>query len=198
LKIRQLLKPFLLLTLVLSACASGNLAAPGTTAPTTSVETSSTSTVVSSTNSTEITPTSANCAYVPASQVLPDLSKKVMDSLQALDTNIIGSAYAYGENCVYGDGHSTFSPMETDFRVKVTVPDLNDEKALGDSIVKVMSTIMNLPPGDLSGPQPGRVEFDFSKSETENLRLIVPIAEYQKLQPGMSGIELFRHFNKNP
>ena len=40
--------------------------------------------------------------------------------LQAVDTNLTGNAYAYGENCVYADGHNTFAAMETDFRVKVT------------------------------------------------------------------------------
>ena len=61
--------------------------------------------------------------------------------------------------------------METDFRVKVSVSDLKDEKALGDWIARVMGAITKLPADEIPGPQPGRVEFDFSKSETENLFL---------------------------
>jgi hypothetical protein len=198
LKIRHFLIPLIPLTLALSACASGNLVTPNTSGSTPSVVTPSISTVLSPTITTEITPTSGNCAYVEASQELPDLSKKVYDSMQALDTNITGNAYAYGENCVYEDGHFTFSPKETDFRVKVIETNLKDEKALGDSMAKVMESIVHFPPDEIVGPLPGRVEFDFSKTETENLFLNVSIAEYQKLQPGISGIELFRHFNKNP
>ena len=126
------------------------------------------------------------------------MSKKVHDSLQGVDANITGNAYAYGENCVYEDEHSTFNPKETDFRVKVIVTDLKDEKALGDSMAKVMGTIINLPPGEISGPLPGRVEFDFSESDTENLFLNVSISKYQKQPPGLSGTELFQYFNNNP
>lgn len=197
-KIRHFLVPLIPLTLALSACASINLVTPDTSGATPSVESPSTSTAFSPSTTTEITPTSGNCAYVEASQELPDLSKKVYDSLQAVDINIIGNAYAYGENCVYEDGHFTFSPKETDFRVKVIVKDLKDEKALGDSIAKVMGNIINLPPSEISGPLPGRVEFDFSKTETENLFLNVSIARYKQQTPGLSGTELFQLFNNNP
>ena len=129
---------------------------------------------------------------------MPDLSQKVYDALQAVDTNLTGNAYAYGENCVDADGHNTFAAMETDFRVKVSVSDLKDEKALGDWIASAMGAIAKLPADEVPGPQPGRVEFDFSKSETENFFLNVPIAKYQKLAPGISGAELFRNFNNNP
>jgi hypothetical protein len=196
--IRQFLKTLLPLTLVLSACASANLATPDTSSSTQFVDTPSTAIVISTTTTPEITPASENCAYVWASQELPDLSQKVYQSLQTLDANITGNAYAYGENCVYADGHSTFGAMETDFRVKVSVTDLKDENALGDWIVRVMGVITKLPPNELSGPQPGRVEFDFHKSDTENLFLNVSIAKYQKQPSGLSGTELFRIFNNNP
>jgi hypothetical protein len=186
---RQFTKLLLLLTLVLSACASVNLVTPDSSEPAPFIESPPT---------TEITPTYEGCAYVWASQELPDLSKKVYDVLQTVDKNITGTAYAFGENCVYADGHSTFGAMETDFRVKVNVPDLKDEKALGDWIGRVMEVIIKLPASELPGPQPGRVEFDFSKSESENKFLNVSIAKYQKQAAGISGIELFRLFNNNP
>ncbi len=193
--IRHFIRPLFLLTLALSACASVNLVTPGAPG---STELPSTTLDASSTTAPEITPTSESCAYVWASQELPDLSKKVYDALQAVDTNLTGNAYAYGENCVYADGHGTFAAMETDFRVKVSVTDLKDEKALGDWLSRAMGAITKLPSDEVPGPQPGRVEFDFSKSETENLFLNVPIAKYQKMAPGISGAELFRNFNNNP
>ena len=196
--IRKFLTPLFPLTLVLVACASANLTTPDTSGSTQIVETPSTSFVVSPTTSTEITSTSENCAYVWASQELPDLSKKVYDVLQIVDNNITGNAYAYGENCVYADGHSTFGAKETDFRVKVIVPDLKDEKELGDWIGRVMEVIIKLPADEIPGPQPGRVEFNFSKSESENKFLSVSIAKYQKQAAGISGIELFRLFSNNP
>jgi len=174
------------------------LATPDTSGSTQIVDTPSKSFVVSPTTSTEITPTSGNCAYVWASQELPNLSQKVYQALQAVDPNITGNAYAYGENCVYSDGHSTFGAMETDFRVKISVQDLKDENALGDWIARVMGVITNLPPDELSGPQLGRVEFAFSKSETENLFLNVSISKYRKQPPGLTGSELYRILNSNP
>lgn len=192
---RHFIRPLFLLTLALSACASVNLVTPGASG---STESPSTTLDASSTTTPEIPPTSESCAYVWASQELPDLSQKVYNALQAVDTNLTGNAYAYGENCVYADGHNTFAAMETDFRVKVSVSDLKDEKALGDWIANAMGAIMKLPTDDVPGPQPGRVEFDFSKSETENLFLNISIARYQKLAPGISGAELFRNFNNNP
>ena len=194
-KNRKFFTLLFLLTLVLSACASVNLVTPGASGSTGSPSTTGD---VSPTTPTEITPTSESCAYVWASQDLPDLSRKVYDALQAVDTNLTGNAYVYGENCVYADGHGTFAAMETDFRVKVSVSDLKDEKALGDWIARAMRAITKLPADEVPGPQPGRVEFDFSKSETENLNLNVSIAKYQKLAPGISGAELFRNFNNNP
>ena len=194
-KNRNIFTVLFLLTLAISACASVNLVTPSATG---STESPSTTLDVSSTTAPEIPPTSESCAYVWASQDLPDLSKKVNDALQAIDTNLTGNAYAYGENCVYTDGHGTFTAMETDFRVKVSVSDMKDEKALGDWIERAMGAITKLPAAEVPGPQPGRVEFDFSKSETENLFLNVPIARYQKLAPGISGAELFRNFNNNP
>jgi hypothetical protein len=109
-----------------------------------------------------------------------------------------GSAYAYGENCVYTDGHSTFGAMETDFRVKVAVVDLKDDKALGASIIRAMDVLSKLPSDELAGPQPGRVEFNFTKSESENLFLTVSISKYKSLAPGLSAAEIFRLLSTNP
>jgi hypothetical protein len=196
--VRRFLALLILLALVPVACASLNLATPDNSGTAQFVATPATSIVVSPAITIEITPTSDNCAFVWASQELPDLSQKVAQALQAVDPNITGSAYAYGENCVYGDGHSTFGAMETDFRVKITVQDIKDENSLGNWIARGMDVITKLPPDQLSGPQPGRVEFAFTKSESEILYLNVSIANYRKQPPGLTGIELYRILKNNP
>jgi hypothetical protein len=150
------------------------------------------------TETPEVTPTYEGCYYVWASQDLPGLSNKVLDALQAMDKNITGGAYAYGENCVYADGHATFGAMETDFSVKVKVKDLKDEKALGDSIAKAMKIILQLPRQELPGPQRGRVDFVFSKSDSEQLYLTVSIERYEREAVKLTGAELFKHFYKKP
>ncbi len=183
----------ILLSLTLFACASAGSVTPVASGPTQIVEPASTTPTPVLT-----TPAYEGCAYMWASHDLPDLSQKVAAGLQAVDPNLTGSAYAYGEDCVYADGHSTFSAMETDYRVKVSVTDLQDEKSLGDWIFKVMDVITKLPAGETAGPQPGRVEFQFSKSESETLNLNVSIAKYKSQAAGLTGAELFKLFNNNP
>jgi hypothetical protein len=132
-----------------------------------------------------------------ASHDLPELSRKFAASLQSLDPALTGSAYAYGEDCVTGDGSSTFSAMETDFRVSVSVTDLHDEETLGGWVIRVMELIAQLPASELAGPQPGRVDFEFTKSPSETFFLHVSIAKYKSLAPGPSGTEIFKLFTNN-
>ena len=132
-----------------------------------------------------------------ASQDLPNVSKKVNDLLQAVDPAITASAYAYGENCVYADGHSTFGAMETDYRVKVEVKNIKDETALGNLIAKVMDVIVKIPLSEVQGPNPGRVEFSFTHG-TEQVNVIVQINVYTHDASNLKGDELFRFFHQNP
>jgi hypothetical protein len=141
---------------------------------------------------------SGNCYYVWASHELPDLSREVNRALSKMDPAVTGSAYAFGEDCIDPDGNSRFLTKETDFRVTVQVGSLRDETALGRWIVKVMAVIEGLPPADVPGPQPGRVEFTFQKNKNEVLHLQVSIQEYRDLEPGMSGADLLHHFQQPP
>lgn len=188
----------IIFSLTLFGCASVDLATPGTTGPTLTGEAPSSTPAPVITTTSVITPTYEACAYMWASHDLTDLSKKVDTAFKAIDPNLIGSAYAYGEDCVYADGHSTFSAMETDFRAKVSVTDLQDEKTLGDWITKVMNVIVNLPPDGIQGPQPGRVDFEFDNSASVTLHVNVSIAKYKTQAAGLTGAELFKYFNNNP
>ena len=53
------------------------------------------------------------------------------EEIRAIDPAASGNASYYGEDCVYADGHSTFSAMETDFYVRIPVDDLTNEEAFG-------------------------------------------------------------------
>lgn len=111
---------------------------------------------------------------------------------------VTGLAYAYGENCVYADGHQTFSAKETDFRVGVTVKTLRDEGALGDWIFKVMPIVLALPKDQLPGPQSGRVDFHFKQPDPADLYVTVPIDKYVKEADGLRGAALLHLFYTGP
>lgn len=138
------------------------------------------------------------CYYVWAYQDLPDLSPSVAAGMQAIVTGATGSAYAFGEDCVAADGTRKFLPMETDFRVKLPASDLKDEAALGNLISSTMTMIERLPPNQLAGPRPGRVEFEFDAPNGNNLRLVVDLARYRSEASGRSDTEIFRLFSTSP
>ena len=145
-----------------------------------------------------VTPTYEGCAYVWGSQDMPELSRKLNASLQKISMDLNGLAYAYGENCVYGDGRSTFSAMETDFRVGVKVKAVQDEEALGNWIYRVMQVILALPPDQLKGPQAGRVDFDFKQPDPAEIFVTVPIDKYRQEAGNLKGAALFRLFYTKP
>lgn len=145
-----------------------------------------------------ITPTYEGCAYVWASQDMPELSRKLNAQLQEISMNISGLAYAYGEDCVYADGHSTFSALETDFRVGVKVRAVSDKEALGNWIRKVMDVIVEIPPEELMGPRAGRVDFDFKQPDPAELIVTVPIDQYRREADNLKGAALLRLFENTP
>ena len=192
---RRILVTLVALALTAEACAS---VAP--TAPIPQVSGPNTLPVPSEfvPTAVPITPTYEGCAYVWGSQQLPELSSQLNSTLQKMSMDATGLAYTYGENCVYGDGHQTFGAMETDFRVGVKVVSVRDEAALGDWIFKVMQIILDLPPEEIEGPQPGRVDFDFKQPDPAELFVTVPIDKYLREATGLKGAELFRLFYTNP
>jgi hypothetical protein len=137
-------------------------------------------------------PDTQNCGYQWAYQDLPELSSSFQQSLQALQPEAQGTAFAYGENCILPDGSiGRFLPMETDFNVTLQASDLNNESELGDWIVKVMQVITEIPPEQIVGPQPGRVSLTF-QSGAEQKIINFYINQYQGLPPGLSPVEIFQ------
>ena len=154
--------------------------------------------VISSFTATPIfTPTIEPCAFVEATQDLPDLSAQIAQAIKQLQPAASGRAQAYGENCIHADGHADFLAKETDFYVTINVTNLKDNNELGTWIVNVMDTLAPFPPGVVPGSQPGFVEFMF-KTADDHKGLRVFIRQYKQLPSGLSGAEVIKALFPNP
>ena len=132
-----------------------------------------------------------NCYFNWASKSLPDLSAQVQDAIRQLQPEAEAIAQAYGENCTYEDGHSTFSAMETDFIVTLQVNDLKNADDLGNWIKQTMTVLNRFPPDQTPGPQPGQVTLQF-QSGSDQLSVAFSISDYQKLSPNLSNAEIYQ------
>lgn len=141
---------------------------------------------------------SEDCYFVWAQQDDMELSERLDAAVRAMDERANANAMLFGEDCVYADGTSRFGVMETDFYVRREVDDLADDDAFGDWIRQVMTVILELPPEEIQGPQPGFVEFRFIKLPTEQIIVRVPIEQYKSEAQGKTGAELFRMFYEPP
>ncbi|MHB8779469.1 MAG: hypothetical protein ACYC6R_17185 [Anaerolineales bacterium] len=143
------------------------------------------------------TPTYTGCAFVWAYHDAPELTEKVDASVRALDQRASAYASLFGEDCVYGDGHSTFGVMETDFYIRLSVEDLTTEEIFGDWIAQVLTFITQIPREEIQGNY-GFVEFWFEKNDAEHLVLRVPIQNYLNEAQAKTGPDLFRMFYNPP
>ena len=136
-------------------------------------------------------PNSGSCAYMWASQNLTDLTLDLQEAIKNIQPEAQAFAFAFGEDCIYEDGHKTFLAKETDFNVTLPVADLTNESDLGNWIVKTMQVIGDLPAEKIVGPQPGRVTMIFTTA-TDQKFVNFYIDKYQALEPGLSGAEIFQ------
>lgn len=146
---------------------------------------------------TETVQPAGQCAYVWAHHNAQELSAMIDTEMRGLDPAASGNASFYGEDCVYADGTSTFSAMETDFYVRIPVADLTNEGKLGEWISQVLPLVLDFPTDMIQGKY-GFVEFWFEKSASEQLVVRVPIQEYMDGTHGLSGAALFRMFYVKP
>jgi hypothetical protein len=212
---KRIIHPLLLLTLLLGACSTSisspePLSAPSPTSidlPTTDDVTAlpplthsdSVPTVPVEShidqppdgNAPTLLPTTEACGYMWATQSLNDLTLDLQAGIKNLHPDAGSYAYAFGEDCIYQDGHKTFGAKETDFNVTMPVADLADENALGEWIVQVMNVIGDLPAEKIVGPQPGRVTIIFT-SGTDQKFIQFYIDKYQALDPNMNGWEMYQ------
>jgi len=143
-------------------------------------------------------PSHPGCYYVWATRELPELTQAFQDKWAQYSGSIQASAYAFGEECRGDDGTVAFLPMETDFRVRIPVPSLADDAALGTWISRAMSIVEALPASELPGTRPGRVEYEFYVDETSSLRLIVEIARYRSEAADLDSAAILRLFRERP
>ena len=144
------------------------------------------------------TATMEPCAYVEATEALPDVTAQIDQAIKQLQPDASGRAEAYGENCVYAsNGQSTFSAMETDFYITINVKKLQDDNELGGWIVNTMKIIEALPPTSIAGPQAGFVEFTFKTRDNQEV-LRVPIDKYKSLPPETQPADLIPVLFPNP
>lgn len=141
--------------------------------------------------------TQGNCAYQWAYQDAVELTQFIDEAAKALNQEASARAQYYGEDCIYADGTSTFSAMETDFYIRLPVDDLTKEEEFGDFVAQVMEIVTQIPREELSGNY-GFVEFWFEKSTTEHITFRVPIQQYIDEAQGKSGVELFQLFYSQP
>lgn len=150
-------------------------------------------------NEATITPTYEGCGYQWAYKDMPEINEPFDAAIKSINPDAKAWATAFGEDCIYADGHATFGAMETDFYVHVPVGgDLADFESFGNWIVQAMNVIEDLPDDLIAGPMPGFVEFSFIKNDAAHVIVRVPIQKYRDEATGKSGEKLFRLFYTSP
>ncbi|HEY9151962.1 MAG TPA: hypothetical protein VIN60_03685 [Anaerolineales bacterium] len=145
-----------------------------------------------------ITPTIENCAYVQATQNLPDATVQIDKAIKQLQPDANARAEAYGENCVYAsNAQSTFSAMETDFYFTINVKNLKDDNELGTWIINTMSIVNALPAASIAGPQAGFVKYTF-KTKGDQRILRISITTYKNLPTHISSADVIQSLFPNP
>jgi hypothetical protein len=142
-----------------------------------------------------IPPTDEPCGYMWASQNLTDLTLDLQAAIKNILPEAQAYAFAFGEDCVYQDGHRKFIAMETDFNVSLPVADLTDDNNLGEWIIKTMQVIESLSKDKIVGPRPGRVTIIFTTGAEQKF-IVFYIDKYQALPKDMAGWEVYQSLQK--
>ena len=102
---------------------------------------------------TEIAPTPDSpkinqCAYTWTTQSLPDLTQEVQGEFnRAGFSQLEIIVEAYGESCIntLTNTATGFTVMETDFRITLEVESIQDEDSAGDTLYRIIETLLALP-----------------------------------------------------
>lgn len=134
---------------------------------------------------------SSPCAYTWAYHDLPDITVEFASAIKALIPEADARASAFGEDCINADGRAmSFSAMETDFYVTISVADLNDNETLGILIEKILPILDNFPLDKVSGPKEGFIEIIFRAGEDQRV-FRLPLSRGRELrEQGLHGAEL--------
>ena len=139
------------------------------------------------------TPTYEGCGYMWAYHEDPELSIKINKEVQALEPLASAKVRLFGEDCIYADGHSTFSVMETDFYIRLPISDTTTEEHLGNWMKQVITIILSLSEEEVQGKK-GFTEFFFIKNENKNITIRVGTSEYLNNASDISDEEFFEKF----
>jgi hypothetical protein len=189
----RFIRPLLFWTLILSACSTSLFstdAAPPVIP--TSIATEALTPTITVTASSY-----GGCGYQWAYKDLPDLSSKFLQAIQQLQPSAQANAFAFGEDCVYADGHADFIAMETDFNITLQINDLGDPNECGKWIAKVMQIILDIPKDEIVGPRPGRVSMSLQAGgEQKNFNFYID--RYQALSTDLSNTEICTALQTQP
>jgi hypothetical protein len=143
-----------------------------------------------------ITPTAtyAGCAYTWATHDLPDTTKALDVAVKRIQVDATAFAQAFGEDCTYQDGTSTFGIIETDFSI-IFQADLTSAEEMGGLLVQGMEEIQNLPKELTPGGRTGKATFTF-KQGGQQKNVEVDINAYNQLDPDLTNQEIFNTFNR--
>jgi hypothetical protein len=134
----------------------------------------------------------SQCVYTWAYESLPEISAEYQAAVQPLLSGIEARATAFGEACGAQDGSSSFGAMETDFYLRVPVPDLNDNDTLGNFIEEVLSITDGFAPPLVPGAMEGFVEFTFLNGTDQRIvRVQISLGKQLRGQ-GLHGAELLQ------
>lgn len=89
-----------------------------------------------------------SCYFNWARQPLPELSSQVQTALEEAGlTGVTARAEAYGENCYDSQTNEViyFAALETDFRVTLDVPNLEDSEHLGNMLEEALIVLDKFP-----------------------------------------------------
>jgi len=149
-----------------------------------------------STPAPEVPPAYDGCAFVWANKDLPEISESLEAKIQAIDPNATARAAAFGEDCIYQDGHSTFGAIETDYYITTTVDDLSEYVVFGNWIAQTVPVVRSVSEAT-PGPRDGFIEYTYKSKENETLSVRVPLEKYDETSSGLTGEELFLLFYNN-
>lgn len=132
------------------------------------------------------------CAFTWAYKDLPDISANFESAVQAVLPEASAHATAFGEDCIAADGSASFSAIETDFYVIISVADINNEEMLGHLITQILPILDNFAIGSVPGSQEGFVEFTFQAGENQRV-IRVPIPLGRELhEQNLQGADVIR------
>jgi hypothetical protein len=143
------------------------------------------------------TPVYEGCGFMWAYHEDTDMTAKVDAAIKALDSTASATATLFGEDCVYADGHATFSVMETDFHVRSFFDAFNNEEVFGNWMKQVMDVIVQIPREQVQGLMDGFVQFVSVKGDEQTPVIQVPIKKYRDEAQGKTGEELFQFFQNS-